>query len=80
VKIQGNLPMTDERKRTLSINRPDSVDVVFAQGALTATGGHQISLTEMFLQSKECCPGHTMESLKDYRYYTIDSEAEMEKK
>src|SRR5437870_4312800 len=32
VKIQGNLPLTDEMKRRLSINEHDSVDAIFAQG------------------------------------------------
>ena len=40
VKIQGNLPLTDEGKRRLGINRHDSVDVVLAQGSVTAPGGH----------------------------------------
>jgi hypothetical protein len=50
VKIQGNLPLTPEALRRLSIGEPSSVDVVLAQGSLTATGGlrrrHGKSLTD----------------------------------
>jgi len=78
VKIQGNLPLTDDMKHRLSISQPDSVDVVFAQGSLTATEGHPIRLVESLLG--KYYPGYTKETLKDHRYFTIDSEAELEKK
>ena len=42
VKIQGNLPRTDEWKRRLRINRRDGPDVIFAGPPLTATGGHPL--------------------------------------
>jgi imidazolonepropionase-like amidohydrolase len=77
VKIQGNIPISDDRKRDLLLNRPDGIDVVFAQGSLTASGGHPILLIETVMQSKGCCIGHTKETLKDNRYFTIDSEAEL---
>jgi hypothetical protein len=76
VKIQGNLPLNDEMKRRLSINQPDSIDVALAQGSLTAAGGHPIALVERLL-SQGYFPGFTKESLKDYRYFTVDSEVEL---
>jgi imidazolonepropionase-like amidohydrolase len=79
VKIQGNLPLTDEMKNRLSINRPDSIEVIFAQGSLTSAGGHPITLVERLLL-QGYYPGHTRESLKDYRYFTIDSGAELDQK
>jgi imidazolonepropionase-like amidohydrolase len=79
VKIQGNLPLTDDMKHRLSINQRDSVDVVLAQGSLTASGGHPIRLVESLL-GRGYYPGYTKETLKDHRYFTIDSEAELEKK
>jgi hypothetical protein len=79
VKIQGNLPLTDKIKRELSINRPESIDVVLAQGSLTSPGGHPITLVERLLV-QGYYPGHTRQSLKDYRYFTIDSEAELDQK
>ncbi|HZS09564.1 MAG TPA: amidohydrolase family protein [Blastocatellia bacterium] len=79
VKIQGNLPLTDEARRRLGINRPESIDAVLAQGSLTATQGHPIGLVERLLQ-QGFYPGFTRESLKDHRYFMIDSEAELEKK
>jgi len=79
VKIQGNLPVTDEWKRHLALNRPDGLDVVFAQGSLTASGGHPIVLSEMLL-ARGYYPGLSKEELKDNRYFTIDSEAELDRK
>jgi hypothetical protein len=80
VKIQGNLPLSDEAKHGLLINRRESVDAVFAQGSLTGTGGHPIRLVETVLLPRGYYPGFTKETLKDYRYFTIDSEAELDKK
>ena len=80
VKIQGNLPLTDDRKRRLGVNRPDSIDVVLAQGTLTATGGHPSVLVGEILLRRGYFPGHTKESLKDHRYFTVDSEDELDKK
>lgn len=79
VKMQGNLPLTDDMKGRLRINRPDSVDAVFAQGSLTVDGGHPSFLMELLLQAG-VFPGHTKETLKDLRYFTIDSEADLNKK
>lgn len=80
VKIQSNLPLTDEMKRRLPMNRPDSVDVVLGQGALTVTGGIADLLAETIWMPQKVYPGQTRETLKDYRYFTIDSEADLEKK
>ena len=79
VKIQGNLPLKDQSKRELSVNRPESIDVVFAQGSITSAGGHPITLVERLL-SQGFYPGQTKQSLKDYRYITIDSDAELDQK
>lgn len=79
VKIQGNLPLNDNAKRELSINQPESIDVVFAQGSITSAGGHPITLVERLL-SQGFYPGQTKQSLKDYRYFTIDSDAELDQK
>ena len=80
VRIQGNLPLTDEMKQRLSINRQNSLDVALAQGSLIATGGHPVGLVERILLPQGYFPGFTKETLKDYRYFTIDSEADLEKK
>jgi Amidohydrolase family len=80
VKIQTNLPLSDAARHALPINRRDSVDVVLGQGGLTATGGWPIWLAEHVLLPQGYYPGHTKASLKDLLYFTIDSEAELEKK
>lgn len=80
VKIQGNLPLNDDMKQRLAINRYKSIDVSLAQGSLTATGGQPIFLVERILLPQGYYPGYTKETLKDFRYYIIDSEADLEKK
>jgi hypothetical protein len=79
VKIQGNLPITETEKRELSLNRPDGLDVAFAQGSLTSSGGHPIALVESLLQ-QGYYPGFSRDALRDHRYFTIDSETDLEKK
>ena len=57
VGILSNLPaMTDPVRHTF--NTPTSVDVIFANGPLTASGGHPIRLREMLLERGQY-PGFT---------------------
>ena len=71
VKIQGNLPLTREDKDRLGLDHSDGPDVAFAQGSVTGTGGHPIGLVESLLR-QGYYPGHSPETLKDYRYFTVD--------
>jgi hypothetical protein len=80
VKIQGNLPLSDEMKRRLSLNTPESIDVALAQGTLTADGRHPIPLAERVLLPQGQYPGHTLETLRDHLHYRIDAEADLERK
>ncbi|MDM7921022.1 MAG: amidohydrolase family protein [Pyrinomonadaceae bacterium] len=80
VKIQGNLPISAEDARSLGVNNGSGPDVIFSQGAITASGGHPIGLIENVLLKRGYFPGYTKDTLKDHRYFTIDSEADLEKK
>jgi hypothetical protein len=80
VKIQGNFPLTDELRNRLPMNRPDGPDVALAQTFLTATGGHPIRLHEDILMPQGYYPGFSKERLNGNLYFTIDSEADLEKK
>jgi imidazolonepropionase-like amidohydrolase len=60
------------------INKPDSVDVVFANAGLTATGGHPVRLYEEYLAKvKKPGPDGTFENLG---YIIIDNAADLDKK
>ena len=48
VKTMSNLPRLTAPIRE-KVNRPDSVDVLFANGGLTGSGGHPIRLRELLL-------------------------------
>jgi imidazolonepropionase-like amidohydrolase len=77
VGILSNLPaLTDPVRHTY--NTPASVDVVFANGPLTAAGGHPIRIREMFLE-QGFYPGFTRETLPGQGYFVIDNEADLER-
>lgn len=77
VGILSNLPaLTDPVRHTY--NNPDSVDVIFANGPLTATGGHPIRIREIFLD-RGFYPGFTRETLPGQGYFVIDNEADLER-
>jgi len=77
VGILSNLPrLTDEVRHTY--NSPASVDVIFANGPLTASGGHPIRLRE-FLLDRGNYPGFTRETLPGQGYFVIDDEADLER-
>jgi hypothetical protein len=61
------------------LNRPDSVDVVFANGGLTSTGGHPVPL-HGYLASVGVFPGLKPEDMENRAYFIIDSEADLEAK
>jgi imidazolonepropionase-like amidohydrolase len=78
VKILSNLPRLTDPVRHL-FNNPRSVDVAFANGPLTATGGHPIALRERLL-AEGLYPGFTRETLRDQGYFVIDNATGLEVK
>jgi imidazolonepropionase-like amidohydrolase len=77
VGVLSNLPvLTDPVRHTY--NKPTSVDVIFANGPLTATGGHPIRLRE-FLLEQGAYPGFTRETLPGQGYFVLDDEADIER-
>lgn len=74
----SNLPaFTDPVRNTY--NTPRSVDTIFGNGGLTASGGHPIRLRESLLE-RGVYPGFTRETLADHSYFVIDNEADLERK
>jgi hypothetical protein len=81
VKIQGNLPLPAAARARLGLDTASGLDAVFAQGAsLTATDGHPIALFEQVLLPQGQFPGHTAETLRDVRYFTIDGPEDLDRK
>lgn len=80
VKLPSNFFVSDEMKQRLGLNRPESIDTVMAQGAsLTATGGHPYWLAEMIWLRQGYAKG-PVEALNGHRFFTIDSETDLEQK
>jgi hypothetical protein len=61
------------------LNRPESIDVAFANGGLTSTGGHPAPL-HAYLASIGVFPGLKPEDLENRAYFFVDSEADLEAK
>lgn len=60
------------------INKPDSVDVTFANAGITATGGHPVKLYEQYLAKvKKPGPNGTFDNLG---YYIIDNKDDLDRK
>lgn len=60
------------------INKPDGVDVTFANAGITATGGHPVKLYEVYLAKvKKPGPSGTFDNLG---YYIIDNKEDLDKK
>jgi len=77
VGILSSLPALAAPLRP-TYDRPTSVDVVFANGPLTGSGGHPVRLRE-FLLDQGSYPGFTRETLPGQGYFVIDSEEDLER-
>ncbi|NOT07035.1 MAG: amidohydrolase family protein [Gemmatimonadales bacterium] len=77
VATLSNLPSLTAEIRPL-FNCATSVDVIFANGGITASGGHPIPLRERLL-AMGAYPGFTKETLQDHGYYIADDSAGVER-
>ncbi|MEX0813687.1 MAG: amidohydrolase family protein [Chitinophagales bacterium] len=84
VKIPNNIAQYAKQLKPL-INKPESIDVVFANGGITGSGGpartqgggHPTQLYEM-LQNRGIYPSDM--EMENKAYYYVDSEADLEEK
>lgn len=81
IKNPNSIPFTTNRIKS-RINHPKSVDVVYANGGLTATGGHPTGLYNYMLTTiyKKSLPGWTSKSFEGEAYYIINNKEDLEKK
>lgn len=81
IKNPNSIPFTTRKIEKL-INQPNSVDIVFANGGLTSTGGHPSGLYQYLLTTiyKKSILGWTNRSLEGHAFYTIDTKEDIEKK
>lgn len=78
VKMLSNLPRQTGPVRH-TYNHPGSVDVVFANGGITGSGGHPIKLREQLLE-RGIYEGFTRETLRDHAYFVVDTPADLDAK
>lgn len=74
----SNLPRLTQAIRS-RINCRTSVDVIFANGGITASRGHPVRVRERLLQMG-WYPGFTIETLRDHGYFIVDSLPDIERK
>jgi hypothetical protein len=81
IKNPNSIPYTTQKIKQL-INHPQSVDVAYANGGLTATGGHPVPLYAYMISTryKEAIKGWTGKSMEGNAYYVIDTKEDLEKK
>ncbi len=81
IKNPNNIPFTTKRIAD-KINIPTSVDVIYANGGLTASGGHPVLLYNFMLTTryKKMIPGWTNKSMEGEAYYVINNKEDLEKK
>jgi len=78
VKMMSNLPRYTGVVRH-TYNHPGSVDVAFANGGITGSGGHPIKLREQLLE-RGVYDGFTRETLRDHAYFIVDTAADIDAK
>ena len=59
------------------VNQPASIDVIYSNGGLTASGGHPIQIYDAIAQSGHF-PGLTKADMKNEAYFVVDSEKDLE--
>lgn len=59
------------------VNMPESVDVLYANGGLTASGGHPVQIYDVMSQQ---LPGWTRKDMEDQAYFIIDTEKDLDQK
>lgn len=81
IKNPNSIPFTTNKIKN-RINHPKSVDVIYANGGLTATGGHPTVLYNYMLTTtyKKSLPGWTTKSFEGEAYYIINTKEDLEKK
>jgi tetratricopeptide (TPR) repeat protein len=58
------------------VNRPESIDVLYANGGLTASGGHPVQIYEVMAGQL----GWDKKEMENQAYFIIDNEKELEQK
>ncbi|NUO82959.1 amidohydrolase family protein [candidate division KSB1 bacterium] len=75
-KNPNNIPQLTAQIRT-QLNRSNSIEVVFANGGLTARGGHPVQIFAALAQGGQLA-GLTQADLPDQAYFIIDDEHDLE--
>ncbi|MDL2717012.1 MAG: amidohydrolase family protein [Acidobacteriota bacterium] len=78
IQNTNNIPKWTEPFRAL-LNRPESVDVSYANGGLTAMGAHPIQIYDRVAE-RPPVPGWTKADMPDQAYFVVDDAAALDAK
>ncbi len=62
------------------LSKPDSVDVAFANNAITGSGGHPVRLRERLMAQYDSYPEFTKETMPDKGYFVADTLEQLQQK
>lgn len=80
VKMQGNVPVSDEIRKRIGLDQPDSVDAMLAQQLITASGAHPSELNDIFLYPMIYLPGFSKESYEKASIGPVDTPEDLDRK
>lgn len=61
------------------VNIPESVDIIYSNGGLTAAGGHPVQIYK-FIAERGIFPGWAEQDMENQAYYIINNEADLNNK
>jgi hypothetical protein len=80
VKMQGNIPISDEIRKRIPLDRPNSLDAMLAQESITATGAHPTELWDVFSYPMIYLPGFSKESHRKAMIGPVDTLEDLDRK
>jgi hypothetical protein len=80
VKMQGNIPISEEIRKRIPLDRPNSLDAKLAQESITATGAHPTELADFFLYPSIYLPGFSKESHRKAMIGPVDTLEDLDRK
>lgn len=80
MQSMGNAPLTRSDRDRLGMDGSNGIDAMLAQGSITGRGGHPMGLLRNVLLPRGYFPGHTIDTLRDFRFFEVDSAQELQGK
>jgi hypothetical protein len=80
VKMQGNIPISEEIRKRIPLDQPNGLDAMLAQESITATGAHPTELADAFVYPMIYLPGFSKESHRKAMIGPVDTLEDLDRK